>query len=144
MKTKLVTHEDVSRRMEIQGSSDRGFGLVFAGFFLLVGLWPLLQGRGVRPWALGIATIFGVLALTRPATLAPLNRWWQRFGLLVHALVSPVVLGLLFYFTITPIGLLLRLFGKDVVRLRFEPDATSYWIQRRPPGPAPRTMINQF
>ncbi|MGH7412618.1 MAG: SxtJ family membrane protein, partial [Candidatus Rokuibacteriota bacterium] len=91
-----------------------------------------------------VAAIFLTLALVRPRTLAPLNRLWLRLGLVLHACISPVILGLLFYGTVAPIGLLLRLFGKDVLRLRFEPASPTYWIERRPPGPAPDTMPRQF
>ena len=139
-------HEDFSREEVVEGSSDRAFGIVMAVFFASVGLWPLVFGStpAVRWWALAVATIFGALALIRPATLAPLNRLWLRFGLLLAKIVSPVVLGLLFYTTVAPIGLVMRAFGKDPLRLQRDPAATSYWIAREPPGPAPDTMKNQF
>ena len=76
--------------------------------------------------------------------LAPLNKWWTKLGVLLYRIVSPVVLGLLFYLTVTPIALLLRLLGKDPLRLRRDPDGASYWIDRTPPGPAPESMKNQF
>ena len=137
-------HESFARDEEIQGSSDRQFGLVFAVVFALVAGWPLLSGRPVRWWSLALAAVFLGLALTRPAVLAPLNRVWLRFGLLLHAVVSPIVLGLVFFTTVTPIGLALRLLGKDPLRLRFDRAASTYWIDRRPPGPSPDTMPRQF
>ena len=137
-------HEDLTRAQEIRGSSDRSFGLVFAGLFLLLGLWPLMHRRPTREWALGAAAGFFLIALIRPAVLAPLNRLWLCFGLVLQRIVSPLVLGLLFFLTVTPIGVLMRLVGKNPLRLGFEPEGRSYWIERRPPGPAPDTMRHQF
>ena len=137
-------HEDLGRKEEIKGSSDRSFGLVFTVVFALVGLWPVFFGNAARPWALGIAAVFLIVALARPALLAPLNTLWLKFGLLLSRVVNPIVIGLLFYSTVTPIGLVMRLLGKDPLRLRFEPAATSYWIERDPPGPPPESMKNQF
>jgi len=76
--------------------------------------------------------------------LRPLNRLWLRFGLLLHAVMNPLIMGLLFYGTVMPIGLLMRLFGKDPLNLKRDAQASSYWIMRTPPGPAPDTMSNQF
>ncbi len=137
-------HEDFAREAKVEGSSDRSFGFVFAAVFTLIGLWPLMGGGQVRIWALGIAAAFAVVVLARPGLLAPLNRLWTRFGLLLHKVVSPLIMGMLFYLTVTPIGLLMRAFGKDPLRLRPDPDAASYWIERDPPGPPPETMKNQF
>lgn len=140
-------HEDFSRQEKIQGSSDRSFGVVMAAFFAIVGLLPLLSWAHPYPprwWSVAIAAAFAALAWLRPATLAPLNRLWLRLGLLLSKIVSPVILGLLFFVTITPIALLMRAVGKDPLRLRKNASASSYWISRDPPGPAPDTMKNQF
>ena len=91
-----------------------------------------------------VAAAFAVVALAIPRALGPLSRAWQGLGKAIHKVVNPVVMGLLFYLTVTPTGLLMRLFGKDPLRLRFDPEAKSYWIERRPPGPAPETMHQQF
>lgn len=125
-------------------SSDRAFGWVFTAFFSLVGGWPLLHGEGVRIWALALAAGFALITTVSPARLAPLNRQWTRLGLLLHKIVNPVVLGLIYIVTIVPIGLLLRGLGKDPLRLRRQPDATSYWIERLPPGPSPDSLPRQF
>lgn len=138
-------HEDFSREDEVEGSSDRSFGFVFTGFFTIIGLLPLLsQPRGVRLWALVVGGIFFVPALLFPRALAPLNRLWLEFGALLQRIVSPIVLALLFFFTITPMALLLRLLGKDLLGLRWDADAPSYWVVRQPPGPPPESMRNQF
>jgi hypothetical protein len=83
-------------------------------------------------------------ALLYPAALNPLNRAWLKFGLLLHKVVNPIVMGLLFYGTVLPTGLVFRALGKDILRLRRQPEADSYWIVRQPPGPAPETMKDQF
>ena len=127
-----------------EGSSNRGFGLVFAAFFLIIALLPLLQGHGVRLWAAGISLAFGGVALAIPTILAPLNRLWTRFGLLLHGIVSPVALAILFYGVVTPTGLIMRLLGKDPLRLRLDPSAPSYWITRTPPGPDADSLKQQF
>jgi len=141
---RLSTHEDLARAEEIGGSSDRSFGLVFSGCFLVIGLWPLVHRNPTRDWALVLAATFFAIALIRPALLGPLNRLWLRLGLLLQRIVSPVVLGLVYFTTVTPIGLLMRLLGKNPLGLGFDPDAKTYWIERRPPGPAPETMRRQF
>ncbi len=149
----MSTHEDYSREEAIEGSSDRGFGLTVGGILLAILLVRLglawWRGGPVEPgWVDyvlgGIGLPLVVLSLAAPATLAPLNRGWTNLGLLLFKVMNPVVLGLIFLLTIVPIGLLLRAFGKDPLRLAFEPDAKSYWIERDPPGPAPDSMPQQF
>jgi hypothetical protein len=88
--------------------------------------------------------VFLAVAFLWPAALKPLNRLWFKFGLLLHAVVSPLVMGLLFYVAVWPTGLVMRALGRDLLRLKREPDSDSYWIVRRPPGPAPETMKDQF
>ena len=139
-----MTHESFQRNEEVRGSSDRSFGLVFAAVFGLIGLFPLLLGNALRPWSLIIAMAFLVTALLFPRILAPFNRLWLKFGFLLHRIVSPIVLGIMFYLVVTPIGLLMRLVGQDPLRLRFDKGAASYWIERIPPGPAPEDLKNQF
>ena len=138
------THEDLSRQHVTEGSSDRSFGLVFAAVGLLLGLWPLVGGRPVRAWALVVGAVFLLLALLRPTALGPANRLWIRLGLVLHRVMSAFVLGVIYYLTVTPMGVAMRLLGRDPLRRRFDSQARSYWIERRPPGPAPRTMRNQF
>ena len=137
-------HESFERREEIQGSSNRSFGIVFAVVFAVIGLLPLVSGRGVRPWALVVGAAFLLIALVLPSILAPLNRLWLRFGLLLHRIVSPLVLGIMFFVVITPMGLLMRALGKDLLRLKFDKGSSSYWIERTPPGPPPESLKDQF
>lgn len=140
----MQTHEDLSRPQTVKTSSDRFFGLTFFVVFLLIALWPLLWGRPLRLPALGVAAVFLAVALIRPVLLAPLNKLWLKFGALLHAITSPIILGVMFYLVITPIGLFMRLFGKDFLRLRRDPACQSYWIRREPPGPDKNSLHRQF
>ena len=128
----------------VKASSDRSFGLVFAVFFALVGALSLYNDGGRWPLWFALAAVFAGVAFAAPHMLASLNRMWVKFGLLIHKIISPVVLGLIFYACILPVGWLMRMTGKDPLRLRLEPDAQSYWIHRDPPGPAPETFKNQY
>ena len=139
-----MAHEDLTREEHVEGSTDRAFGLVFAGVFLLIAVWPLFHGETFRWWSCGAAAIFAVTALAKPALLSGLNRLWIKLGVLLGKIVSPIALGLLFYLVLTPLGAVMRLTGKDPLRLKFDAAAGSYWIQREPPGPAPGSMTNQF
>jgi Saxitoxin biosynthesis operon protein SxtJ len=138
------THENFARDEEVKGPPDRQFGVVFTIVFAIVALWPAVWGRPVRWWSAAVAGAFLAAALLAPRVLAPLNRVWLWIGLLLHKCVSPIVLGLVFFSTVTPIALLLRALGKDPLRLRFDNAAPTYWIARRPPGPAGDSMPNQF
>lgn len=139
-----MAHEDLNREQAVEGSSDRAFGLVFAAVFLLIACWPLLHREPLRWWALGAAVIFATVAWLKPKLLAGLNRQWIKLGLLLGKIVSPIALGILFYGVLTPVGALMRLTGKDPLRLKLDRAAKSYWIPRRPPGPPPDSMTNQF
>ena len=144
-------HEDFSRKEVVKGSSDRGFGLTVGGILLAVAavraglhLWD-----GTAPgWFAGVLAGMGLLlvvfGLAAPARLAPLNRAWTRLGLILFKVVNPLVLGLIYVTTIVPIGLWMRLMGRDLLNLKFDRRAASYWVMREPPGPAPETMPRQF
>ena len=138
------SHEHLGRKEALQASSDRGFGYVFAGFSVLVAALSLYQGGTHWPYWLAAAVVFALAAFLRPGLLAPLNRMWTKLGLILFAVVSPVVLAIVYYACITPIGWLMRLTGKDPLRLRFEPESESYWVSRQPPGPTPDSFMNQF
>lgn len=125
-------------------ASERSFGIVFAVVFLFVGSWPMLAGDTPRWWAMAIAGAFLFAGLALPRILRPLNSVWLRFGLLLHRITSPIILAMLFYLTVLPTGLVMRGLGKDLLRLRFDRNARSYWIERSPPGPEPESLRNQF
>ncbi len=138
------SHEFQGRAEVAKTSSDRNFGLVFTGFFALLGVLGLWHGTARWPIWFGLAALMLALALATPQILSPLNWIWTKIGLFLHAVVSPIMLGVLFYVCITPIGYLMRLSGKDPLSLRHDPAADSYWIRRDPPGPQPDTFRNQF
>jgi hypothetical protein len=137
-------HEDLSREPQVKASSNRAFGWVFVIVFLVIAVWPLVLGGTARWWSLIVGGLVMVVTLAAPSLLTIPNRLWLRFGLLLHRIVSPVVLAVMFYSVVTPMGLLMRAFGKDFLRLRRSDSAASYWIKRDPPGPQPDSMSNQF
>ena len=110
-------------------SSNRSFGIVFFVFFLLVSLWPLLNDNPIRIWSLVIAIIFLILGLLNSKFLTPLNRSWLKFGELLGRVVSPLVMGLVYFVILTPIGLFMRLIRKDLLGTKFS-KKNSYWIKR--------------
>src|SRR5262245_7551949 len=137
------THERLDAA-EVERGSDRSFGLTFAAVGAVLAVLSYIRGRELTWWWAGAAFAFLIVALVAPRVLAPANRLWFRFGLALSKVVSPVVMGLLFYGAVTPTGLLMRLTGADPLRRRWEPKANSYWLPRNPPGPAPESMPFQF
>lgn len=138
------THEVFSRDDETVVGSDRLFGLVMAA--VLAAMTALNGWHSGRfwPWTGVLAALLLGAALLRPSVLHPLNLIWLKFGLLLHRVVNPVVMALIFYGTVLPTGIFMRMMGKDILRLKQQPDADSYWIVRQPPGPSPETMKDQF
>jgi hypothetical protein len=143
-KAEQSTHEVFSREEKIVAGSDRSFGFVMAGALAVVSLVNVWHMGRVWPWTGGLAALFLAAALLAPAMLHPLNLLWLKFGLLLHRVVNPVLMALIFYGTVLPTGMVARLMGKDLLRLKRQLDADSYWIPRTPPGPAPETMKDQF
>jgi hypothetical protein len=140
----IQTHEDFGRREPQPGSTNRSFGLVVGGFFLILGSWPLWSGGHFRRWSLAAGAVLMLIAILYPSLLQPLNRIWTRLGLLLGRVTNPLIMALMFYLVFTPFAVFIRLIGKDLLRLKFDPEADSYWISRDPPGPEPDTMQNQF
>ena len=120
--------------------SNKNFGIIFAILFLVISFWPLLKGEDLRNWSLIIALIFLVLGLINSKILTPLNQIWFKFGLLLGRIVSPLIMGVIFFFVVTPIGFIMRILGKDLLNLKFNKDK-SYWIKKD--GPKSK-MKNQF
>jgi hypothetical protein len=137
-------HERPEYVEELQGSSDRVFGLIFSVFWSLVALAPLIKGGPIRVWAVMFGAAFLLTALVMPILLGPLNRLWQRFGRLLRSVTNPIVMAILFFSTVVPFGLIMRLLKRDVLRLKRERGSASYWISRNPPGPRPDSMKDQF
>jgi hypothetical protein len=109
-----MPYEDFNREEHVEASSDRSFGLVSAGVFLIIAAWPALHAGPPRRWAGAVAAVFALVAWLRRALLAGLNRWWMKLGLLLGHIVSPIALGVLFYDVLTSVGVVMRaFFGKD-------------------------------
>ena len=125
---------------EIKISSNRSFGIVFFIVFLLIALYPLLKDNDLRIWSLVISFIFLILGLINSKILTPLNRLWFKFGLLLGKFISPLIMGIIFFIVVTPIGIIMRLFKKDLLNLKFNKKET-YWIDKK--GPKSK-MKNQF
>ena len=125
---------------DIKISSNRSFGIVFFVVFLLIALYPLTYGGEIRIWSLIISIIFLILGLLNSKILAPLNKIWFKFGILLGKIVSPLIMGIIFFLVVTPIGLIMRLLGKDVLNLKYHKNK-SYWIEKN--GPKSK-MKNQF
>lgn len=125
-------------------SSDSSFGFVFAAVFTTIGCWPLLHWNSPRWWAFGVAAVFALFAIVRPDFLHPLNRVWLALGRLLHRVMSPLVMGTIFFLCVTPIAWIMRLRGKDLLSLAHRPDLSSYWIIREPSPPEIETMKRQF
>lgn len=137
-------HENLRREEDIKASSPRGFGITFAVVFAVVALWPLLRGETVRIWAVVASGAFALAALVVPNLLEQPSRLWHKFGLILHRIMSPIALGIIFFGAVLPTALVLRLMGKDLLRLKRDPAASSYWIPRTPSGPPPDSLKNQF
>ena len=125
---------------EIKISSNRSFGIVFFIVFLLIAIYPLTNNDELRIWSLIIAIIFLVLGLINSKVLSPLNKLWFKFGLLLGKIVSPLIMGIIFFFVVTPIAILMKLLNKDLLNLKFNKNKT-YWIEKS--GPKSK-MNNQF
>ena len=118
--------------------SNRSFGLLFTGILLAVGVYHM------APWLLVTAAVLAAVTLTRAQWLTPLNRAWMALGELLGRVVSPIVLGAIFFVVFTPVALVMRLAGRDAMNRRWAPEAPSYWVKRDPPGPPEDSFQNMF
>ena len=126
---------------KIKISSNRNFGLVFFVVFLIVALWPLKHDEDIRLWSLVLSIIFFILGIFNSKLLTPLNKLWFKFGILLGSIVSPLIMGLVYFFVVTPIGVLMRILGKDLLKTSKVKSASSYWIKR---DKQQSTMKKQF
>ena len=125
---------------EVKISSNRSFGIVFFVVFFLIAIYPILNESDMRIWSLIISIIFLILGLLNSKILSPLNKIWFKFGILLGKIVSPLVMGLIFFVVVTPIGILMRIMNKDLLNLKFNKKST-YWIEKNEPK---SKMKNQF
>ena len=125
---------------DVKISSNRSFGIVFFVVFLLIAFYPLINDGEARIWSIIISLIFLVLGLLNSKILTPLNKLWFKFGIFLGKIISPLVMGIIFFLVVTPIGLTMRILGKDLLNLKFNKNK-SYWIEKN--GPKSK-MKNQF
>ena len=125
---------------DVKISSNRSFGIVFFVVFLLIAIYPLINQENIRYWSLGVSFIFFFLGIFNSKILSPLNKLWFKFGLLLGRIISPIVMGLIFFLVVTPIGLLMRIIGKDLLNLKLNKNKSD-WIEKT--GPKSK-MKNQF
>jgi hypothetical protein len=140
----MATNESLQSHRKVTVGSERNFGIVFAVVFAIIAFAPLYHGGSVHWWAIGLSAAFLVCALAAPRVLRPLNHLWFKFGLLLHHVTNPIIMGVLYFAAVVPMGLVLRLLGKDLLRLKPDKAAGSYWIPRDPPAPPPGGMAKQF
>ena len=132
---------EIASHISTEQSSDKSFGVVFSIVFLIVALYPLITSEGLRIWALVVSIIFFLLAFLAPKILVLPNKLWFKFGLLLGSIVAPIVMAFVYFVTVLPTGLIMRLLGKDLLKQKLDKNAKSYWIERKEPM---GSMKNQF
>ena len=125
---------------KIKISSNKSFGIVFFIFFLIIALWPLINDENIRLWSLIVSIIFLILGIINSKILTPLNNLWFKFGLFLGKIVSPIVMGIIFFFVVTPTGIIMRFIGKDLLNLK-KNNSNTYWIEKKNEN---SSMKNQF
>jgi len=131
---------EISRHVSTEQSSEKSFGVVFSIVFLIVALYPLINSEGLRIWALVVSIIFFLLAFLAPKILVFPNKLWFKFGLLIGSIVAPIVMAFVYFVTVLPTGLIMRLLGKDF-KQKLDKNSKSYWVKRSEPM---GSMKNQF
>ena len=120
----------MAKKLKIKISSNKSFGLVFFFVFVLIGLWPLKNGGDLRIYFILLSVIFLILGLLNSKLLTPLNKLWFKFGILIGSIMSPIVMGIVFFFVVTPTGLIMKLLGKKMLDSTFDKYKKTYWINR--------------
>ena len=132
---------EIASHVSTEQSSEKSFGVVFSIVFLIVALYPLINSEGLCIWALVASIIFFFLAFIAPKVLVFPNKLWFKFGLLLSSIVAPIVMAFVYFVTVLPTGLIMRLLGKDILKQQLDKNAKSYWIERKEPM---GSMKNQF
>jgi len=125
---------------DVKIGSNRSFGIVFFIVFLIIALYPLINNEGIRIWSIIISLVFLILGLIDSKILSPLNKLWFKFGILLGKIISPLVMGIIFFLVVTPIGILMKILKKDLLNLNYNNNKT-YWIEKNEPK---SKMKNQF
>ena len=132
----------IASHVSTEQSSEKSFSVVFSIVFLIVSLFPpLINSEGLRIWALVVSIIFFLLAFLAPKILVLPNKLWFKFGLLIGSIVAPIVMAFVYFVTVLPTGLIMRLLGKDLLKQKLDKNAKSYWVKRSEPM---GSMKNQF
>ena len=126
---------------KVKISSNRNFGLVFFIAFLVVSLWPLTYGEPIRIWLVIISMFFLILGLMNSKLLTPLNKLWFKFGMILGAIIAPIVMGIIFFLVVTPTGFIMNIVGKDLLQKKYDKKKGTYWIKR---DKSISTMKRQF
>ena len=132
---------EIASHVSTEQSSEKSFGVVFSIVFLIVALYPLINSAGLRIWALVVSIIFFLLAFLAPKILVLPNKLWFKFGLLIGSIVAPIFMAFVYFVTVLPTGLIMRLLGKDLLKQKLDKNAKSYWVKRSEPM---GSMKNQF
>ena len=129
------------KQEEIKISSNKSFGIVFFVIFIVIALWPLMKGGDLKIWSIIIAIIFLFLGLINSKILTPLNKLWFRFGVLLGKIVAPIVMGIIYFALVTPIGVIMKIFKKDILNLKIDKNKKTYWLKK---DENKQNMKNQF
>lgn len=138
--TALMSEEFSSAKV----GSNRSFGVVFVVVFALIGLFPLVREEAIRIWALAVSAAFLLPTIVYPQALSPLNKLWFRFGILLGRIINPLVMFIMYALVMVPVGLVLKLMRKDLLRMKLDARSPTYWNQRAPPGPTAESLKDQF
>lgn len=139
-----TNHENLERHHQVRRDSDQSVGILFTVIFAVIALWPLMSGETIRWWAAGISAGLLMLSLVWPTGLKPLATCWFGLGDVLHHIINPVIMAILFFVVVTPFGWFMRLFRHDPLKLKKTSDQSTYWIERDPPGPEPKNLYDQF
>ena len=115
---------------KIKISSNRNFGLFFFAVFLIVGIWPITSGEPIKIWSTTISVIFLILGLMNSKLLTPLNKLWLKLGIILGVIITPIVMSVVFFLVVTPIGFVIRILGKDLINKKYDKKIKTYWIDR--------------
>ena len=132
---------EISSHVSTEQSSEKSFGIVFSIVFLIVALYPLINSEGLHVWAIVTSIIFFFIAFIAPNVLVFPNKLWFKLGLLIGSIIAPIVMGFVYFVTVLPTGLIMRLLGKELLKQKLDKNAKSYWIERKEPM---GSMKNQF
>ena len=132
---------EITSYIQTEKSSEKSFGVIFSIVFLIVSLYPLINSEGLRIWALAVSIIFFLLAFAVPKILSVPNQLWFKFGLLLGSIITPIIMAMVYFITVVPTGIIMRLLGKDLLKQKLDNNAKSYWIKRSEPM---GSMRNQY